>query len=172
MPEHHIKPSRFDGAMNATIAWLARRGVSFFGTAELSVVGRKSGEWRRVPVNPLSLDGERYLVSPRGASQWVRNIRAAGGGRLRLGRRTHAFTATELPEGAEKTEALRAYLDRWGWEVKSFFDGVTAKSSDDELARISPLHPVFRVTVTDGANTDGAATDSAVTAAGAPAAGA
>jgi F420H(2)-dependent quinone reductase len=149
MSEHHIKPSRFDGAMNATITWLARRGVSFFGTAELSVVGRKSGEWRRVPVNPLSLNGERYLVSPRGASQGVRNMRAAGGGRLRLGRREHTFIATELPEGAEKTEALRAYLDRWGWEVKSFFDGVTAKSSDDELARISPLHPVFRITTAD-----------------------
>lgn len=163
MPEHHIRPSRFDGAMNATIAWLARRGVSFFGTAELSVVGRKSGEWRRVPVNPLSLDGERYLISPRGASQWVRNMRAAGGGRLRLGRRNQTFTATELPEGAEKSAALRAYLDRWGWEVKSFFDGVTAKSPDDELARISPLHPVFRITVTGGATTDGATPDAATT---------
>ncbi|MFI1330475.1 nitroreductase family deazaflavin-dependent oxidoreductase [Streptomyces sp. NPDC020845] len=153
MSEHHIKPSRFDSAMNATVAWLARRGVSFFGTAELSVVGRKSGEWRRVPVNPLSMNGERYLVSPRGASQWVRNMRAAGGGRLQLGRRQQAFTAIELPEGAEKTEALRAYLDRWGWEVKSYFDGVTAKSSDDELARISPLHPVFRITTDDASTT-------------------
>ncbi|MES4903924.1 MULTISPECIES: nitroreductase family deazaflavin-dependent oxidoreductase [unclassified Streptomyces] len=157
MSEHHIKPGRFDSAMNATVSWLARRGVSFFGTAELSVVGRKTGEWRRVPVNPLSLNGERYLVSPRGASQWVRNMRAAGGGRLQLGRRRQTFTATELPEGAEKTEALRAYLDRWGWEVKSFFDGATAKSSDDELARISPLHPVFRITTTADATTTDAA---------------
>lgn len=159
MSEHHIKPSRFDSAMNATVAWLARRGVSFFGTAELSVVGRKSGEWRRVPVNPLSMNRERYLVSPRGASQWVRNMRAAGGGRLQLGRRRQTFTAIELPEGAEKTEALRAYLDRWGWEVKSYFDGVTAKSSDDELARISPLHPVFRITVTDSAAANDAAAE-------------
>ncbi|MEU5614530.1 nitroreductase/quinone reductase family protein [Streptomyces sparsogenes] len=149
MSQHYIKPGRFEAPVHATVAWLARRGLSLFGTAELSVLGRSSGEWRRVPVNPLPLDGERYLVSARGTAQWVRNMRAAGGGRLRIGRRTQNFTATELPEGAEKTEALRAYLVRWGWEVSQFFDGVTGKSSDEELARISPLHPVFRVTAAD-----------------------
>ncbi|MET7763905.1 nitroreductase/quinone reductase family protein [Streptomyces sp. NPDC005393] len=148
--QHSIKPRGFESSVHRGVAWLARHGVSLFGTAELSVLGRSSGEWRRVPVNPLTLDGERYLVSARGNAQWVRNMRAAGGGRLRKGRRTQPFTAAELPEGEEKAAVLRAYLVRWGWEVGAFFDGVTARSPEGELARIAPMHPVFRITATDG----------------------
>ena len=62
----------------------------------LEVKGRKSGEWRKTPVNPLDFDGERYLVAPRGHTQWVRNMRASGGGRL-VGRGIEEFTATEVP---------------------------------------------------------------------------
>lgn len=144
--QHYIEPRPFERPVHGTVAWLARRGLSLFGTAELSVPGRTSGEWRRVPVNPLAFDGGRYLVSARGNAQWVRNMRAAGGGRLRTGRRTQPFTAAELPEGEEKAAVLRAYLKRWGWEVRAFFDGVTATSPDAELSRIASMHPVFRIT--------------------------
>ena len=113
---HYIKPGRFDSILNRTIGWLARRGISLVGTAELSVRGRKSGEWRRIPVNPLPYEGGPYLVSARGHSQWVRNMRAAGGGELQVGRKTQQFTAVELPD-EEKPELLRTYLERWGWEV-------------------------------------------------------
>jgi deazaflavin-dependent oxidoreductase (nitroreductase family) len=112
------------------------------------VPGRSSGTMRRVPVNPLTMDGGRYLVSARGNAQWVRNLRAAGGGQLRKGRGARPFTAAELAEGEEKAAVLRAYLVRWGWEVGAFFDGVTATSPDTELARIAPMHPVFRITAT------------------------
>ncbi|WP_197710460.1 hypothetical protein [Streptomyces malaysiensis] len=71
------------------------------------------------------------------------------GGRLRTGRRTPPFTAAGLPEGEEKAAVLRACLKRWGWEVGAFFDGVTAASSDAELSRIAPMHPVFRITEGD-----------------------
>lgn len=148
MTQHYIEPRRFEVPVHGAVAWLARHGLSLFGAAELSVPGRSSGELRRVPVNPLALDGARYLVSARGNAQWVRNLRAAGGGQLRKGRRTRPFTAAELPEGEEKAAVLRAYLKRWGWEVGAFFDGVTATSDDAELARIALMHPVFRVTVT------------------------
>lgn len=148
MTQHYIEPRRFEVPVHRTVAWLARHGLSLFGTAELSVPGRTSGAWRRVPVNPLALDGGRYLVSARGNAQWVRNLRAAGGGQLSKGRRTRPFTAVELPEGEEKTAVLRAYLKRWGWEVGAFFDGVTATSPDAELARIAAMHPVFRVSTT------------------------
>ncbi len=60
----------------------------------LAVRGRSSGEWRTVPVNVLELDGARYLVAPRGDTQWVRNLRAAGTGELRIKGRTEAFSAT------------------------------------------------------------------------------
>ena len=54
------------------------------------------------------------------------------------------FTAVEIPDG-EKVSVLRAYLDRWKWEVGAFFGGVGADSSDEELLRIAPDHPIFRI---------------------------
>ncbi|AXK32012.1 nitroreductase family deazaflavin-dependent oxidoreductase [Streptomyces armeniacus] len=148
MSPHYLKPGRYEAVLvHRPLAWLARRGIRLYGLSELAVRGRKSGAWRTTPVNPLSHAGERYLVAPRGHTQWVRNLREAGNGELRSGRRrTDRFTATELPD-AEKPEVLRAYLKRWGWEVGRFFDGVNAKSSDEELLAAAHKHPVFRITV-------------------------
>ena len=131
-------------AFNPLVAWLSRRGLSLAGSRVLEVQGRKSGEWRRTPVNPLEFEGARYLVAPRGHTQWVRNIRVSGRGRL-VGRKTEEFTATEVPE-AERPPLLRAYLAKWKWEVGAFFDGVGPDSSDEELLRIAPDHPAFRIT--------------------------
>ncbi|MDX2545745.1 nitroreductase family deazaflavin-dependent oxidoreductase [Streptomyces sp. WI04-05B] len=144
---HYMKPKAFDRAMNGFIGWLARHGMSLMGTAELSVLGRRSGEWRRVPVNPLPYEGGPYLVSARGHSEWVRNMRAAGGGRLKVGRRVQEFTAVELPD-AEKPVVLRTYLKKWGWEVGRFFGDVDVDSTDEQLLAAAPKHPVFRITIT------------------------
>ena len=130
---------------NGIVAWLTRRGISVWGSRELRVKGRKSGEWRTVPVNLLTIDDQRYLVAPRGETQWVRNLRAAGTGELRVGTRVEAFRGIELTD-AEKPPVLRAYLRRWKMEVGVFFDGVAADSPDDEITRIAPAHPVFRLT--------------------------
>jgi deazaflavin-dependent oxidoreductase (nitroreductase family) len=130
---------------NRLVAWLTRRGVSVWGSRVLAVRGRTSGEWRTVPVNLLTLDGHRYLVSPRGETQWVRNLRVADGGELRLGRQVEAFRADELADDA-KAPVLRAYLKRWKAEVGVFFDGVSADSTDEQLAAAAPKHPVFEVT--------------------------
>ncbi len=127
---------------NRFVAWLTRRGVSVWGSRVLEVRGRRSGEWRSVPVNLLTVDDATYLVAPRGVTQWVRNLRAAGSGRLRLGRRTWDFTATEVPPEATP-ELLRAYLRRWKWEVGQFFEGVGPDATDEELVAIAPRHPVF-----------------------------
>jgi deazaflavin-dependent oxidoreductase (nitroreductase family) len=118
--------------------------VSVAGSRILEVRGRKTGEPRRTPVNPLALDGTRYLVAPRGQTQWVRNLRAQGEGRLLVGRRAERFAAVELPDG-DKPAILRAYLERWKWVVGAFFDGVGPDSDDDELRRVAPDHPVFRI---------------------------
>jgi len=80
---------------NPLVALLTRLGVSLAGSRVLEVRGRKSGEWRPTPVNPLEHEGDRYLVAPRGETQWVRNIRVSGEGRLGKGRRTVEFTAAE-----------------------------------------------------------------------------
>lgn len=125
---------------NRLVALLTKLGLSVAGSRVLEVRGRKSGEWRRTPVNLLAHEGERYLVAPRGNTQWVRNIRVSGGGRLVLGRRTEDFKATEVDED-EKPALLRAYLEKWKWEVGAFFDGVGPDASDEELRRIGPDHP-------------------------------
>jgi deazaflavin-dependent oxidoreductase (nitroreductase family) len=129
---------------NRSIAGLMALGVSVMGSRVLEVKGRKSGEWRSTPVNLLEVDGVRHLVAPRGNTQWVRNMRVAGGGRLRLGRKTEDFKATEVPPESA-VPILRAYLKKWKWEVGAFFDGTGPDSSDAELLAIAPDHPVFKI---------------------------
>lgn len=129
---------------NPLVGWLSRHGLSIAGSRVLEVRGRKSGEWRQTPVNPLRIGEARYLVAPRGHTQWVRNVRVSGGGRL-VGRGSaEEFSATEVPE-AERPPILRAYLAKWKWEVGVFFDGVGPGSPEQELRRIAPDHPVFRI---------------------------
>jgi deazaflavin-dependent oxidoreductase (nitroreductase family) len=141
----YVRPGWFNRhVFNPIVALLARAGVSVWGSRELRVRGRKTGEWRTTPVNLLTYEGNRYLVAPRGVTQWVRNVRAVGEGELRVGRRTEAFGATELPD-EEKPPVLRAYLKRWKVEVGVFFGGVGADSSEEDLRRISPDHPIFRI---------------------------
>jgi deazaflavin-dependent oxidoreductase (nitroreductase family) len=144
--EHHFKrPGWFTrNVFNRIVAGLTRVGISVWGSRVLEVRGRSSGQWRRTPVNLLSDDGERYLVAPRGNTQWVRNLRASGDGRLLLGRRSEPFTAVELDDH-DKVPVLRAYLKRWKAEVGVFFEGVGPDSTDQELMRIAPNHPVFRL---------------------------
>jgi deazaflavin-dependent oxidoreductase (nitroreductase family) len=130
--------------VNRLVSALTKLGVSVMGSRVLEVRGRSSGQPRRTPVNLLSLDGERYLVAPRGETQWVRNLRASGEGRLLLGRRRESFTATELAD-AQKIPILRAYLKRWKSEVGVFFDGVGPDSPDEQMHEAATKHPVFRL---------------------------
>jgi len=140
------QPTSADKAFNGLVAAATRLGLSIWGSRVLRVRGRTSGQWRSTPVNLLTLDGRRYLVAPRGETQWVRNLRTARSGELVVGRRVEAFNAEELPGvDDEKVAVLCAYLRRWKFEVGRFFDGVSADSPDDELRRIAPEHPVFRV---------------------------
>jgi deazaflavin-dependent oxidoreductase (nitroreductase family) len=129
---------------NRVVNGAMKLGISLMGSRVLEVRGRKSGEWRSTPVNLLTYEGDRYLVAPRGHTQWVRNMRVSGGGRLKLGRRTEDFKATELPAEAA-VPVLRAYLEKWKWEVGAFFDGTGPDSSDAELLQIAPDHPVFKL---------------------------
>jgi deazaflavin-dependent oxidoreductase (nitroreductase family) len=145
--DRYIRVTSGAQVFNRAVEWLTRRGVSVWGSRVLAVRGRRSGEWRTVPVNLLTHEGERYLVAPRGHTQWVRNLRAAGGaGELRVGRRVEAFTADELADD-DKPAVLRAYLERWKFEVGVFFDGVDASASDEKLRAIAPGYPVFRLRV-------------------------
>lgn len=143
---HYQSPDWFTrNVFNRIVFGATRLGVSVWGSRILEVRGRKSGEPRRTPVNLLTFEGARYLVAPRGHTQWVRNLRAAGGeGDLLRGRRREPFKATEVAD-ADKEQILRAYLRRWKWEVGQFFGGVGPDSEAAELGRIAPDHPVFRI---------------------------
>jgi deazaflavin-dependent oxidoreductase (nitroreductase family) len=141
----YVRPGWFtQRVFNPIVSGLTRLGISVWGSRQLRIRGRKSGEWRTNPVNLLKFEGGRYLVAARGETELVRNLRAAGEGELRVGRRTERFRAQELGD-EEKVPILRAYLKRWKAEVGAFFDGVSAKSSAGELRRIAPDHPVFRI---------------------------
>ena len=144
---HYIEPDRFTRSVfNPIVSRLTRWGVSVWGSRVLEVRGRVSGEIRSTPVNLLTVGGRRYLVAPRGTTQWVRNVRASGSCDLRVGRRREHVDLVELDD-ADKPEILRAYLRRWKWEVGQFFDGVGPDSTDAELLAAAPRHPVFRVVV-------------------------
>lgn len=145
MDEHYRRPGWFTNhVVNRLVAGLTRLGIGVAGSRVLEVRGRTTGEWRRTPVNPLPFEGSRYLVAPRGTTQWVKNLRASGEGRLRVGRRTEPFTAVEVADD-DKPPLLREYLRRWKWEVGVFFGGVGPDATDEELRRIAPDHPAFRI---------------------------
>lgn len=143
---HYIRPGWFTRRIfNRAVAQLTRMGVSVWGSRVLEVPGRRTGEPRRVPVNLLTVDGREYLVSARGHGEWVRNVRAnAGRLDLLLGRRRTSYQATEVADDA-KVDVLRAYLRRWKAEVGVFFDGVDARSTDDEIRAIAAKHPAFEL---------------------------
>jgi deazaflavin-dependent oxidoreductase (nitroreductase family) len=143
--EHYQRPGWFTThVFNRLVALLTRLGLSVYGSRVLEVKGRRSGEWRQTPVNLLRHEETEYLVAPRGHTQWVKNLRASGEGRLRIGRRIEDFHASELTD-ADKPAVLRAYLKKWKVEVGVFFAGVGPDSSDEELLRVAPDHPVFRL---------------------------
>jgi deazaflavin-dependent oxidoreductase (nitroreductase family) len=130
---------------NRIVARLTKLGISLMGSRVLAVRGRKSGDWRSTPVNLLVLDGQRYLVAPRGHTQWVRNLRVSREGRLQLGRTVETFRAEEVAD-ADKTAVLRLYLKKWAWEVGAFFEGdVTKNSPDETLHHIAPGVPFFKI---------------------------
>jgi deazaflavin-dependent oxidoreductase (nitroreductase family) len=143
--DHYQRPSWFTKhVFNPIVEGLTRIGIGVYGSRVLEVPGRSSGLPRRTPVNLLRFEDGDYLVAPRGHTQWARNLRASGSGRLLIGRRARSFTATEVADG-DKVPVLRAYLKRWKWEVGQFFGGVGPDASDEELQAIAADHPVFRV---------------------------
>ena len=142
MSVRYDEPNGVARAANALIRGLAELGISIAGTRALRVRGRKTGKFRGVVVNVLTVDGVDYLVSPRGSTQWVRNVRAAGA--VEVGPRWHRRRqrTTEVADAA-KPDLLRRYLDKWYWEVKGHIAGLTPDCGDDELRAAAPSIPVF-----------------------------
>ena len=142
MAARYEEPNRAAQAANTLIRWLAELGISIAGTRALRVRGRKSGKKRGVVVNLLTVDGVGYLVSPRGNTQWARNVRAAGV--VEVGPRWRSqFARVSEVEDAAKPELLRSYLARWYWQVKDYVGGLTPDSNDEQMLAVAPTIPVF-----------------------------
>lgn len=108
----------------------------------LTVRGRNTGRMHSTPVDPVELNGQRYLVAPYGEVQWVRNARAAGEVTLSRGGKSETVRIVEAsPE--EAAPVLKQYITR-GWISRPYFD-VGPGSSMDEFAAEAPFHPVFRI---------------------------
>ena len=137
------RPSAIVGLFNTAWGMLNRLGIGFAYSYELEVPGRRSGTPRRTPVNLLPHAGNRYLVAPRGRTEWVRNAQAHGSVTLRRGTkrmrmRLEAVAADDAPL------ILQAYLQAYKAQVQQFFS-IAADARLEEFARIAPQHPVFRV---------------------------
>ncbi|MFC7676284.1 nitroreductase/quinone reductase family protein [Mycolicibacterium sp. GCM10028919] len=144
MTTRYDEPGAAARAFNGVFRALAEAGVSIAGTSALRVRGRKTGKVRGVVVNLLEVDGRRFLVSPRGNTQWARNARAAGEVELGPRWRRRSVSLTELPDEA-KPAILRPYLQRWFWEVKGHVGGLTPDSSADQMRAAAPEIPVFEL---------------------------
>lgn len=110
-----LRPSWF--VRNVANPVIARLGMA----TTLVVSGRSSGEERSVPVNVLEHDGNRYLLSPRGETDWVKNLRAAGEGELRRKGQSERFSAREVGVD-ERPELIDAYRGKWDSQVRRFFE--------------------------------------------------
>jgi len=145
MSTRYDEPNRAARAANVVVRWLADAGISIAGTRALRVRGRKTGKQRAVVINLLTVDGVDYLVSPRGNTQWARNVRAAAV--VEMGPRWHRqrVRASEVGDEA-KPDLLRRYLARWYWQVKDYVTGLTPDSTDEEFRAAAPAIPVFALT--------------------------
>jgi deazaflavin-dependent oxidoreductase (nitroreductase family) len=144
MTVRYDEPHLAARAGNEVIRWLAEAGVSIAGTRALRVRGRKTGKLRGVVINLLSVDGRDYVVSPRGNTQWARNVRAAGSVETGPRWRSREVRIAEVADDA-KPQLLRRYLGRWYWEVKGHVGGLTPESTDDEMRAAASSIPIFEL---------------------------
>ena len=147
--QHFLKPSLFERSFNRLFGIAIGFGLGLKHNYVVEVRGRKSGRIFSAPIDLLELEGRRYLVAPRGETNWVRNARAAGRVGLRKGRRHEEFTVREVGF-AERPQLLKAYLDRFALTVQRYFP-VPRESPLSEFTRIAERYPVFELRPADGA---------------------
>jgi deazaflavin-dependent oxidoreductase (nitroreductase family) len=139
MPEFR-EPSAMEKALNRAFGLLVRLGLGLPHNYLLQVRGRKTGRLYSTPVNLLELNGKKYVVAPRGRTQWVRNAEATGEVTLNKAFRRQRFRLRPIPE-AEKPPILKAYLERFATTVQLYFP-VQAGADENAYRDIAPNYPV------------------------------
>jgi len=132
-----------ESLLNRVFGFLIGFGLGPAHIHVLEVRGRKSGKIYRTPVDLLELSGKRYLVAPRGRTQWVRNAESAGAITLKRGAERNAYRLRQL-DNVEKLPILKAYLDSFKSEVQRFFT-VTAGSPAEAFAPVAESYPAFEL---------------------------
>jgi deazaflavin-dependent oxidoreductase (nitroreductase family) len=137
-------PTAIEAILNRVFGWLVGLGFAPAGFYLLEVRGRKTGRVYSTPVDVVVHRDRRFLVAPRGYTQWVRNAKASGTVTLRRGRVAERYLLRE-PEGRDKAEVLKAYLDTYKSQVQRFFP-VPSSSSIDAFVPIADRYPAFELT--------------------------
>jgi deazaflavin-dependent oxidoreductase (nitroreductase family) len=141
--EHFNQPTTLDRLFNRLFGLLVGFGLGLPHNYLLQVRGRKSGRVYSTPVDVLSRDGKRYLVAPRGYTQWVRNAIASGTVALKKGQRSEEFAIRVLADN-EKPEILKSYLDHFKLTVQRYFP-VPAGSPAEDFRPLTREYPVFEL---------------------------
>ncbi len=136
-------PSGLERVFNRIYGSLVGLGLGFSYNYLLEVRGRKSGRTYSTPIDLLELNGKRYLVAPRGRTQWVRNAEAAGEVTLKKGRTRQRFRLRALAD-SKKPEVLKAYLDTFRREVQQYFP-VKAEAPAEAFRAVAEQYPVFEL---------------------------
>ena len=138
------KPSGAVKLMNSIIGRLASIGLVPMSTVMLQVKGRRSGQIRSTPVSWIEHEGQRYLVAPRGNTEWVRNVKAAGGEAVLKSRKTEGVRLEEVPVD-QRAPIIKTYLKKTALVTKREF-GLDPDAPMEEFEKIAPDHPAFRIT--------------------------
>jgi hypothetical protein len=138
-----LKPGVFERGFNRLFARLLSFGIGLSHNYLLEVRGRRSGQTLQTPVNLLEAGGRRYLVCPRGRSQWVRNAEASGRVVLCRGFRHCAYGVRPVPDSV-KPALLKLYLDRFKPTVQRFFP-VPGGAPAEAFAPYAGRYPVFEL---------------------------
>jgi deazaflavin-dependent oxidoreductase (nitroreductase family) len=137
------KPSGLVKAMNSFIGWLGSLGLVPGGTAQIQVKGRRSGKTRKNAVTWVEHEGQRYLVAPRGNTEWVRNVRADGGRAVLKHGKSEMVHLQEVPV-EQRAPIIKPYLKKTKMATRREF-GLDPDAPMEEFERIAPDHPVFRI---------------------------
>jgi len=137
------QPNAIERLFNRIFGLFIGLGLGMRHNYLLQVRGRKSGKLYSTPIDLLEIDGKRFLVAPRGRTQWARNAEAAGEIRLTKGSFRQTFRLRTIPD-VEKPELLKAYLDPFRATVQRYFP-VLAGSDVQAFASIAGNYPVFEL---------------------------
>lgn len=138
------QPNLVERILNRAFGFLLKLGIGLAHNYLLEVRGRKTGKVYSTPVNVLEYKGKKYLVAPRGYTQWVRNVETSGEATLmQRAERTKVRLRTVADE--EKPEILKAYLDRFKLTVQRYFP-VAAGSPAEAFKSLAVRYPVYEIT--------------------------